>query len=261
MVLYSTLVKGFAAAGRSAEAMVLWQDIRAEGRQVNTVLYNCLIDAQARKGMTEEIATSFAAMKMDSIPADSITYSTMVKAHCVKNDRQKALDVLKDLQSEGLLKYCIIFNTILDYCTKNNQMSVADRVLEDFEKLKIPPSNFTVGMLVKMYGRRRMLDKAFQVAEDMPKRWGFAPNPQVYTCLMSACFLNNNLPRALKVFEDLRGQGADFKSYNVLITGFLRAGKSCEAACLVEEDSADSVEGERGGAEEEIKDKDKAAAG
>ena len=109
MVLYSTLVKGFAAAGRSAEAMELWQDIRAEGRQMNTVLYNCLIDAQARKGMTEEIATSFAAMKMDSIPADSITYSTMVKAHCVKNDRQKALDVLQDLQSEGLLKYCIVF--------------------------------------------------------------------------------------------------------------------------------------------------------
>ena len=52
---------------------------------------------------------------------------------------------------------------------------------------------------------------------------------------MSACFLNNNLPRALKVFEDLRGQGADFKSYNVLITGFLRAGKSCETAGLVEE--------------------------
>ena len=111
---------------------------------------------------------------------------------------------------------------------------VEDRVLEDLEKLKISPSNFTVGILVKMYGRR-MLDKAFQVAEDMPKRWGFAPNPQVYRCLMSAGFLNNNLPRALQVFEDLRGQGADFKNYNVLITGFLRAGKSCEAACLVEE--------------------------
>ena len=80
--------------------------------------------------------------------------------------------------------------------------------MEDFEKLKIPPSNFTVGILVKMYGRR-MLDKAFQVAEDMPKRWGVAPNPQVYMCLMSACFLNNNLPRALKVLEDLRGQDAD----------------------------------------------------
>ena len=65
----------------------------------------------------------------------------------------------------------------------------------------------------------------------------------------------------LEGVRGLRGQGAEFKSYNVLITGFLRAGKSCEAACLVEEDSADSVEGERGGAEEEIKDKDKAAAG
>ena len=112
-------------------------------------------------------------MKMDSIPADSITYSTMVKAHCVKKDMQKALDVLKDMQSEGLLKDCIVFNTILDYCAKNNQMCVADRVLEDFEKLKIQPSNFIAGILVKMYGRRRMLDKAFQVAEDMPKRWGF----------------------------------------------------------------------------------------
>ena len=76
-----------------------------------------------------------------------------------------------------------------------------------------------------------------------------------------SAFCADNYPGALKVFEDLRGQGADFKSYNVLITGFLRAGKSCEAACLVEEDSADSVEGERGGADEEIKDKDKAAAG
>ena len=37
---------------------------------------------------------------------------------------------------------------------------VEDRVLEDLEKLKISPSNFTVGILVKMYGRR-MLDKAF----------------------------------------------------------------------------------------------------
>lgn len=235
MVMYSTLAKGFAVEGRAREAMEMWRGIQAEGAPMNTVVYNALIDAQARKGATAEVADLFAGMVVEGIKPDAITYSTMVKAHCVNGDMNKALEVLAEMQAVGLVKDCIVFNTILDWCTKSNRMDIADRVLQEFNELQIAPSNFTVGILIKMYGRRRMLDKAFAVAREMPEKWGFKANPQVFTCLISACFLNNNLDRAFQVFQELRENGADFKSYNVIIGGCLKAGKVQEAAELIED--------------------------
>jgi len=235
MVMLSTVVKGFASDGRAEEAMELWRDARSQGATLNAVVYNALIDAQARSGRTEDVATLFAAMKEEGIPADAITYSTMVKSHCVKGDLTEALSILSEMQSMGLCKDCIVFNTLLDWCTRQNRMDVADKVLATFLSLNIPPTNFTVGILVKMYGRRRMLDQAFAVATDMPKQWNFKPNAQVYTCLMSACFLNNSVNRAFEVFEQLKGQGADGKSYGVLIGGCVKAGKIREAVAYVEE--------------------------
>eukprot|EP00932_Pfiesteria_piscicida_P007894 SRR837773.18120.p1 GENE.SRR837773.18120~~SRR837773.18120.p1 ORF type:complete len:309 (-),score=137.28 SRR837773.18120:535-1323(-) len=152
MIMVSTLVKGFAAEGRADEAMAMWREVQAEGGQLNAVVYNALIDAQARAGRTEEVALLFEGMKADGLTPDAITYSTMVKSHCVKGDMNRALEVLSEMQALGLCKDCVVFNTVLDWCTRQNRMDLADRVLADFEALKITPTNFTVGILVKMYG-------------------------------------------------------------------------------------------------------------
>ncbi len=66
-------------------------------------------------------------------------------------------------------------------------MELADELLEDMETFQIAPMNFTLGILVKMYGRRRQLEKAFEVVQTLPRRHGFVANAQVRTCLMGAC--------------------------------------------------------------------------
>jgi len=234
--MYSTLIKGFSAASRTDEAMEMWQDIKDAGIPMNAVVYNALIDAQARSGNTEKIAQLRRAMQRDGVEPDAITYSTMVKSHCVKGDMSRALETLKEMQDMGLVRDCVVFNTVLDWCTKHNRMDIADGVLEDFERLNIQPSNFTVGILVKMYGRRRQLERAFQVAQQLPAKWGFKPNAQVCTCLMSACFLNNSPGKAIEVFNDLlKVGGADSKSLGVALNGLIRTGRVREAAALVED--------------------------
>ena len=66
---------------------------------------------------------------------------------------------------------------------------LTEQVLSDMETAKVAPSNFTLSILVKLYGRCRDLDRAFRVVEELPKKYGFQNNAAVYTCLMSACCL------------------------------------------------------------------------
>jgi len=236
-VMYSTIIKGFAATRQSARAMAMWREMLELKIPMNTVAYNALIDAQARVGAMEEVETLVKSMQPNGCTPDVITFSTIVKGYCVKGELNKALEVFQSIERNGMVADAIIYNTILDGCIRHNNMELADQLVGNMEKYKVTPSNFTLGILVKMYGRRGQLDKAFEVADTLPTQYGFTPNAQVRTCLMCACVNNRSIRRAFEVFEELKKSrdGADVRAYGALLSGCVRHGHLEEAAHLVEE--------------------------
>lgn len=238
MIIYSTLIKGFAVAGRAKEAMDMWQEIRAEGTAMNVVVYNALIDAQARAGTMNRAHELLTAMQEDGLTPDGITHSTMVKGYCITGDLDKALEIFRGTQKAGLASDCVIYNTLLDSCTKHNRVDLADQVFADFERSGVRASNYTLGILVKMYGRRRQLDKAFDVVHGFAAKHKLTPNVQVWSCLMSICINNGALDRAVELFEgikrDSEGQ-VDSKTCDNMLSGLLRVGRLTECVQFVEE--------------------------
>mmetsp|Transcript_51436 Transcript_51436/g.110068 ORF Transcript_51436/g.110068 Transcript_51436/m.110068 type:complete len:1039 (-) Transcript_51436:95-3211(-) len=237
--MYSTLVKGFASGRQAAAAMDLWREMREDSVVMNTVVYNSLIDAQARDGAMQAVSELVTSMQADGLEPDTITYSTIVKGYCRQGNVDKAVEVFRDMQRMGMASDTLIYNTVLDGCTWNNRPDLADQILEDMERHQVVPSNITLGILVKMYGRRKQLHKAFNVLERLPKRHGFKPNSQVMTCLMCACLNNGAVDRAFDIFEDLKRasgvDGADARVYSVLVGGLLRHGLLERAVEVVEE--------------------------
>merc|ERR1719491_168606 len=223
-VMYSTIIKGFATNHQAGRALDMWKEMCDLGLPFNTVVYNTLIDSQSRVGAMDEVSKLVEHMQANGCTPDTITYSTIVKGYCVKGDPDKAFEVFRNMQSNGMAVDSIVYNTVMDGCTRRNRMDLVDLVLEDMDKYSIKPSNFTLGILMKMYGRRRQLDKAFQVIEEFPRKHGLQINAQVRTCLMSACLANQDLDRAMKVFEDMKQAegGADAKAYGALIPGLVR---------------------------------------
>merc|ERR1719454_1639154 len=177
------------------------------------------------------------SMEPNGCQPDGITYSTIVKGYCVKGDLDNAFDVFRSMQASGMARDSIVYNTLMDGCTRHNRMDLVDLVWEDMSTYNIKPSNFTLGILIKMYGRRHQLDKAFRVIEELPKRHDLQVNSQVRTCLMCACLSNHNLDRAMKVFEDIKEAegGADVKTYSSLLSGLVRLGQLEKGIALVEE--------------------------
>lgn len=236
-VMYSTVIKGFANSGQAQRAMAAWREMRETRIRMNTVVYNSVIDAQARVGAMDNVSELVATMGRDGVEPDAISYSTIAKGYCVKGDLDKAFDVFRNMQRNKMANDSIVYNTILDGCTRHSRWDLADTLMADMEKLSITPSNYTLGILVKMHGRRRQLDKAFQLVEAAPARFGFAANPQVLTCLMGACLNNNAIDKALRVFQDVKKahRGADGKAFGSMVGGCVRRGELQKAVALVEE--------------------------
>lgn len=236
-VMYSTIIKGFANKRMAARALDMWEEMCKLGLTFNTVVFNALIDSQARVGAMDKVTMLVESMGPKGCVPDGITYSTIVKGYCTKGDLDKAFEVFRSLQGNGMAMDSVIYNTVMDGCTRHNRMDLADLVWEDMVKNNIKPSNFTLGILVKMWGRRRQINKAFEVFEELPRRHGFRPNSQARTCLMCACLTNGCHERAIRVFADLKeiDQGADVKAHASLLSGLLRLGQVEKAVTLVEE--------------------------
>jgi pentatricopeptide repeat protein len=236
-VIYSTLIKGFANSRQAGRAMEIWKEMRECKVPMNTVAYNALIDAQARVGAMDEVSLLVSSMEKEGCYPDVITFSTIVKGYCVKGDLHKALDVFKSIDKKGVAADAIIFNTILDGCIRHNNMDLADTMVQNMSTFKVIPTNFTLGILVKMYGRRGQLTQAFEVTKSLPANFGFTPNSQVLTCLMCACVNNRDVRRALEVFQQLKGMksGADAKAYGALLSGCVRHGYLDEAAQVIKD--------------------------
>lgn len=236
-VLYSTLIKGFGNTRQPTRAMDMFHEMRNNGVPMNTVAYNALINSQAKVGAMDEVSCLVAAMEQDGCAPDVITFSSIVKGYCLNGDLLKALDVFHTMERNGMAANDVIFNTILDGCIRHNNLELAHELANNMEVFKVVPSNFTLGSLVKMHGRRGHLDKAFEVMQTLPAKYGFSPNSQVLICLLCACVNNRAVCKAFDVFDTLKSsqQGADAKAYGTFLSLCVRHGQLREAASLMED--------------------------
>jgi pentatricopeptide repeat protein len=150
---------------------------------------------------------------------------------------EHGLQLLGLMQRRGIQPDAILFNSILDGCAHKQMRSLTEMVLKDMQAAGIAPSNFTLSILVKLYGRCNDLEMAFQVVDTYPQKSGFELNAQVYTCLMSACIANGELSRAIDVYDRMTKAGcaSDAKTYQTLLSGCLRHGDLNGATKLVDD--------------------------
>lgn len=222
-IVFSALVKACVQRKLAKLATDVYEEIK-DACVCSKVTYNTLIDALVRQGEMDRATDLFRDMSLKAVMPDLITYSTLIKGHCVRGDLEQGLQMLGLMRRRGIAPDAILFNSILDGCAHKQMCSLTEMVLCDMEAAGIAPSNFTLSILVKLYGRCNDLETAFKIVETYPQKYGFDLNVQVHTCLMSACIANGELSRAIDVHERMMKAGcvSDAKTYQTLLNGCLR---------------------------------------
>merc|ERR1719453_2971586 len=224
-VIYSSILKGFAAAKDIDRVFAVHDEMREHGVPCNTITYNTMLDACAKSFAMQHAEQVLKSMKAASVQPDIISYSTVVKGYCLEGDVDKALVVLKEMRADKTMNPDeITYNSFLDGCAKQHRVDEALAALDEMQAAGVHPSNFTLSILVKLLGRVRRLNQAFTLVEDLSAKHKFKPNVQVYTCLMQACIQNRKLDRALALHDQMVQAGCppDEKLYTGLARGCLQ---------------------------------------
>jgi len=234
-VAYAMIIKGFAQRKNCTRALQCYEEMKACGTKASLVVLNTLLDACSRVGNMDAASKLFRDMMGTECVPDLITYSTLIKGHCNNNDLDQALQIFRLMEKKGIRPDAIVFNSLLDGCAKKQMPSLCEQVIRDMEKAGVVPSNHSLSILIKLYGRCKNLDEACRIVDEFPQKYGFKANNPVYTCLMSACISNGRLARAMELRVRMLNEGIqpDEITYSTLLRGVLRAGSVEQCVMLL----------------------------
>jgi len=228
---YQTLIRVLVQRKQQDKAFEMYEDMRESKVQPNLATFNALIDVCARSGNVERAGQLFRDMCMLGVTPDLITYSTVIKGYCVQGDLEQAIQLFSLMRKRGVQPDAVLFNSIIDGAARKQMTSLAEQIFGDMESSGVSPGNFTLAILVKMYGKNHDLETAFSYFETLPQRYGFEPNAQVLTAMMAACAGCGRVAQALEIFE--RIPAPDGKAYTTIITGSLKHGDVAGAVRLL----------------------------
>lgn len=251
-VIYSTMIKGFVNARQPDRVVSLYEEMCSRAIPPNAITYNTILNAFAQCKAMHRVPELLQAMREAEprVEPDLITYSTIIKGYCANGDVDKALELLQVMKADARLTPDeVTYNSLLNGCAKQQRLEAAVELVSDMTEAGVPASNFTLSILVKLLGRRKLLDQAFETVAAISKQYAFGVNVEVYTCLVQACFNNQQPSRALALHEQMLSEGLrlDEKAYTSLLRGFLRAG-SLESAVHMVRHAYGLIDGSRGAA-------------
>merc|ERR1719283_188297 len=119
----------------------------------------------------------------------------MLKGHCQSGDLSSAFRLIKEMKEEaGLVPDEIMYNSLLDGCAQSSLTDDGLKVLEEMQEAGVPPSNFTLSVLVKLMSKARRIDAAFDLVAKLSKKYNLQPNSHVYANLVQTCCFAKQLP-------------------------------------------------------------------
>ncbi len=249
IVIYTTLIRALAKKRDFGSVIALYGKLKNDPKcKLNRIAFNALLDCCVKCGQYEKMseifedmlrmasetagtktATSGAGLVSDeeTVEPDLITYSTLIKGMCKAGVMHKAIALYEEMKRKGLELDEVLFNSLLDGLVKcDYHFTESEKIINDMVKLKIKFSNYTYSILVKLYAKNRLLDKALGVLDEM-KRNDVTPGVIVYTCLLQACIKNKMIDRAIEIFTEMKESKVqpDKTAYNTIVNGCVFSGK------------------------------------
>jgi len=199
-VVFGSVLKGYGRTKQMDRVWAVFSEMTSQGIAPSGATFNTIIDACVRNNELGAIEGLLKDMKLRGLQPNLITYSTIIKGVC-SSDMDTAFSVFKDLKASGVKPDEIVYNTMLDGCATAGLVSEGEKLLEDMKQNGLAPTNYTLTVLVRLYGQGRHISRAFDVIEIFAQKHRIKANSHVYTALVQGCLTCRDHSRAAEAFE------------------------------------------------------------
>eukprot|EP00913_Durusdinium_trenchii_P031555 g29547.t1 len=214
-VIYGSILKGFSRKKRMDRVWDAFNEMKIHGITPTLMTFNAIMDGCVRNEEMSKVTELVQEMRQYGLEPNLITHSTMIKGFCASGDMQSAFAIFEQLQKGPESPDEVVYNTLLDGSSSRLLViSVLPEIPPEGEQLLeammaqgLPPSIYTLSVVVKLLANAKRLDKAFRLAETASARFRFRLGAQLQTALLQACISCRAFERGarfyLKTHKDL----------------------------------------------------------
>merc|ERR1719446_279446 len=134
------------------------------------------------------------------------------KAHAEAEDMERALLVLNDMITAGMVPDEMISTSFIDGCARVCNHELGDRIFRDMATAQVSPSGYTLTAMLKMYGRCGLHDKADELVATWKATYGEEPSVIHYSCIIRGRLKNKQPDEAWQLFMIMEQSGIGLDS-------------------------------------------------
>ncbi|CAM6075269.1 unnamed protein product [Sphagnum tenellum] len=164
VVTWNALIFGHVKCGQGYKALELFQQMQQEGVQPNTITFVGLIDMYAKCGSMEDAWRVFNKMASH----DVVSWNIMILGHLKRGQRQKALQLFKQMQQEGMKPAPNTFVGVLNACASEVALEEGRHAHEQIIQSGFESDVFVGSSLINMYTKCGSMEDALRVFKKMP---------------------------------------------------------------------------------------------
>lgn len=146
-----TMIRNQAAEGNLDGAMEVFTSLKASGAELNSVVYNTVLDACVECSQMRKAQSWMEQMKKDGM-ADVVSYNTLIKAHLQAGNMEKARALVEEMRVAKLQPNCITFNEIVNATVSSSDRNVRRQVwsvIKEMQAADVSPNQVTCSILLK----------------------------------------------------------------------------------------------------------------
>ncbi|KAI8560978.1 hypothetical protein RHMOL_Rhmol04G0298800 [Rhododendron molle] len=206
-VTFTTLLNGFIAQDKVAEAVALFQKL-------------------VKKGEIKPNVATYASLEEKGVHPDVVTYNSLIHGLCSSGRWKEANGMLGEMLDIGISPDIVTFNVLVDALTKEGKAKEAEEVIESLIQRGVHPNVITYSSLMNGYCLQGQMDEAIRVLNTMANR-GIQPSVRSYTILIRGYCDNMKIDEAIGLFREIpqRGLKPDLATFTTIFTGISRLGR------------------------------------
>eukprot|EP00443_Scrippsiella_acuminata_P129864 CAMPEP_0115577338 /NCGR_PEP_ID=MMETSP0272-20121206/3021_1 /TAXON_ID=71861 /ORGANISM="Scrippsiella trochoidea, Strain CCMP3099" /LENGTH=1143 /DNA_ID=CAMNT_0003012147 /DNA_START=42 /DNA_END=3472 /DNA_ORIENTATION=+ len=193
MHTYGTLIKAYGMTRQLNMAWKLWEEATCKrGMVPSEQMYSQMIDVLVCNGRLEDALGLFEEMKAThgangfSSQGFAVAYAMVVRGFAQRKECARSLEFYEEMKAGGVKVGLVVFNTLIDACSRVGDMSSAARLFRDMVGAECVPDIITYSTLIKGYCVRGEVDEALELFSLMRKK-GIKPDAIVFNSLLDGC--------------------------------------------------------------------------
>jgi pentatricopeptide repeat protein len=240
---YGSIIRAYGFVNDIAGAWETWREMRTRKIVPTAVTLGCMVEAVVSSGDTEggyELIQDMLKDDQCRPLVNAVIYCSVLKGFSHQKKIDRFWFVYQEMLVQKVQFSVVTFNTMVDACARNGEMSRVTDLLQSMVSQGIEPNLITYSAILKGYCQENKLDAAFELMGNMIKTTKFKPDEIMYNSLMDGCARQGLYDRGISVLvamEADRVQPSNF-TLSVLVKLCSRAKRLNRAFEIVQEISS-----------------------